>query len=67
MVDARGYSCPMPVVMVRRVVDKDAPSTLEVAVDSRTAVENVTHYAQNAGYQVAVADFEGDFKLTLTK
>ena len=31
------------------------------------SVENVTRFAQSAGYKVAVADFEGDFKLTLTK
>ena len=29
-VDARGYSCPMPVVMVQKAVKADAPATLEV-------------------------------------
>ena len=27
-VDARGYSCPMPVVMVQKAVKADAPATL---------------------------------------
>ena len=40
---------------------------LEVAVDNQCSVENVTRFAQNAGYKVQVSDFEGDFKLTLTK
>ena len=35
--------------------------------NGRRTVENVTRFAQSAGYKVAVADFEGDFKLTLTK
>ena len=67
MVDVRGLSCPMPVVMTRRAVENGNPATLEVLVDSKTALENVTHYANGAGYKVEVTDFEGDFKLTLTK
>ena len=67
MVDARGYSCPTPVIMVQKAVKDGAPASLEVAVDNQCSVENVTRFAQNAGYKVTVSDFEGDFKLTLTK
>ncbi len=67
MVDARGYSCPVPVVMVQKALKDGNPATLEVAVDNQCSVENVTRFAKNAGYKVSVADFEGDFKLTLTK
>lgn len=67
MVDARGYSCPTPVIMVQKVVKDGAPASLEVAVDNQCSVENVTRFARNAGYQVQVSDLDGDFKLTLTK
>ena len=67
MVDARGYSCPTPVIMVQKAVKDGSPSKLEVAVDNQCSVENVTRFAKNAGYQVKVTDFEGDFKLILTK
>ena len=67
MVDARGYSCPTPVIMVQKAVRDGAPATLEVAVDNQCSVENVTRCARNAGYQVQVSDLAGDFKLTLTK
>ena len=67
MVDARGMSCPMPVVMTRNAVEKGHPDKVEVLVDSKTAVENISHYADIVGYKVAVSDFEGDYKLTLTK
>ena len=67
MVDARGYSCPVPVVMVQKALKDGNPATLEVAVDNQCSVENVTRFAKNAGYKVSVADFEGDFELTLTK
>jgi len=53
--------------MVQKAVKEGSPKKLEVAVDNQCSVENVTRFAQSAGYKVAVADFEGDFKLTLTK
>ena len=67
MIDARGFSCPMPVVMVQKELKKSAPAELDVLVDNQTARENVTRYAQHQGYQVAVAEQEGTFTLTLTK
>lgn len=67
MIDARGYSCPMPVVMVQKAVKNGAPNSLEVVVDNQCSVENVQRFARNAGYQVEVQDFAGDYKLILTK
>ena len=62
MIDARGYSCPMPVVMVQNEVKKNAPDTLEVLVDSQTCVENVTRFGEKQGYTVSCASEGGDFR-----
>lgn len=68
MIDARGLSCPMPVVMVQKAVQADSPATLEVLLDNRCSVENVTRFAANSGYTVAVAPADDDeYRLTLTK
>ena len=67
MIYARGYSCPMPVVMVQKEVKKNAPQMLEVLVDDRCAVENVSRFAGGAGYRVSVEDKGADFLLTLRK
>ena len=67
MVDARGYSCPMPVIMVQKAVKDGAPETLEVLVDNQCAVENVTRFARHSGYEVAVTEENGEYTLTLTK
>lgn len=67
MIDARGLSCPIPVVMVQQAVRKDAPASLEVLVDARVAVENISRYAAGEGYQVSVREEGPDFRLTLTK
>ena len=67
MVDARGYSCPTPVIMVQKAVKEGSPKKLEVAVDNQCSVENVTRFGRSAGYEVRVSGLDGDFKLTLTK
>ena len=67
MIDARGYSCPMPVVMVQNEVKKNAPASLDVLVDSMTCVENVTRFAEKQGYKVEYAAEGEDFRLKLNK
>ena len=65
--DARGYSCPRPVVLVQKAVKSDAPAALEVLVDNQCSVENVTRFAENSGYKVSVAVEGQDFRLCLNK
>ena len=67
MIDARGLSGPMPVVMVQNEVKKNAPAELSVMVDNRVAVENITRYATLQPYTVSVADNGEEFTLTLRK
>lgn len=67
MIDARGQSCPIPVVMVQQEVKKNAPASLEVRVDAMVCVENITRYAGNNGYDVAVEAQDDEYLLKLTK
>ena len=66
-VDARGFSCPMPVIMVQKEVKAAAPAELEVLVDEKCAVENVTRFAESQGYTVNWEEQDDDFVLTLRK
>ncbi len=68
MIDARGLACPLPVIQVQRAIEKSHPATLEVLVDNKPAVQNVTRFANHAGYAVEVKELEDDeFSLTLQK
>ena len=67
MVDARGYLCPMPVMMVQKEVKANAPQTLEVLVDDECAKGNVTRFGQSQGYTVEVTDTDDGYKLVLSK
>ena len=66
MLDARGLSCPEPVVMIRKaMMSKDAEYVM--VVDNPTAKENVTRYAEHQGYNVAVAENGDEYTLIITK
>lgn len=64
--DARGLSCPEPVVMIRKAMASQE-SAYEMVVDNMTAKENVTRYAQHQGYQVSVREQDGEYHLSMTK
>jgi len=64
MIDARGRSCPEPVLMLRSAMKKKE-SSYEIMVDNRVSVENITRYARHEGYRVAVDEREGEYLLRL--
>lgn len=67
MIDTRGYSCPIPVIMVQKEIKKSSPAELEVLADNHAAVENITRFAVNQGYEVSAFADGSDFRLTLSK
>lgn len=67
MIDARGLSCPMPILLVQREVKKNTPTALEVLVDNMTAVGNITRFAASQKYSVRIKELDGEWKLILTK
>lgn len=67
-IDARGFACPQPVIMAQKAIKADAPNELQVLVDNKCAVENVTRFGESQGYTVtAVPGSEDDFTVTLHK
>ena len=65
-VDARGLSCPEPVIMTKNALASNE-AAYEVLVDNITAKENVTRFATHQGYQVKVEEKGEDFLLHITK
>lgn len=66
MIDARGRSCPEPVLMLRKAMTSKKAS-YEIIVDNRVSVENITRYGQHEGYRVTVEEREDDYLLRLEK
>lgn len=59
-VDARGFSCPQPVLMTLESIKKENPRELIVLVDTDTSKENVMRAAQSQGYAVKDVAGEGE-------
>lgn len=66
MLDARGLSCPEPVIMIRKAM-LEKESAYEMVVDNPTAKENVTRYAEHQGYAVVATEAAGEYTLKMTK
>ena len=64
MIDARGQLCPMPVIMVQKAA-KENPAEIQVLVDDPCAVDNITRFAGNNGYQITSAPQGEDYLLIL--
>ena len=64
-VDARGYSCPEPVLMTKNALKNGTP--LVVLLDNETPLQNVRRFATNNGYQVTWKEVGEDYELTITK
>lgn len=66
-VDARGLSCPEPVILTRQLLNQTKSGNIQVLVDNNTAKENVTRAAENMGWQVVVQQQDLDIILNLSK
>jgi tRNA 2-thiouridine synthesizing protein A len=52
IVDARGLSCPQPVLMTLTKIKELSLGEIEVIVDNQVSRENVSRAATNAGWQL---------------
>lgn len=67
-IDARGFSCPQPVLMTLEGIKTLGAVTLVIMVDTDTAKENVSRAAESQGWTVQqiTPDSEG-YQLCITK
>lgn len=67
-VDARGLSCPQPVLMTMDEIKKVDKGEIFVLVDTDTSKENVSRAAESQGWQVKDVQSEGEgYKITISK
>lgn len=64
-VDARGLSCPIPVVKTNKTIREHPGVELAVLVDSEVSRENVTRLAGSHGYQVETIRGADECRLVL--
>lgn len=64
--DCRGLSCPEPVIRTKRAI-ADNPKNIEVLVDQRAPLENVSRFLKAMKYNVAAEEKDGEWKIKATK
>ena len=72
--DARGLSCPEPVIMIKNAVDAakvngqiPGGASFTILVDNRTSVENITRFGEHSGLSESSEKNGDDFSVTLKK
>jgi tRNA 2-thiouridine synthesizing protein A len=67
-VDARGLSCPQPVMLASKAIKKLGKGAIEVMVDSGTARDNVSRLGKNSGWTVTVEEQpDSSYRIVLKK
>ena len=66
-IDARGLSCPQPVINAQRKMKEMGSGTFEVIIDTNTSRDNVTRMAENEGWNVQTREEGEDILLILKK
>ena len=68
VVDARGLSCPQPVIITMDEIKKQNSGEIVVLVDTDTSRENVARAAESRGWQVKDTQEEDDgYRITIMK
>jgi tRNA 2-thiouridine synthesizing protein A len=67
-VDARGFSCPQPVLMILEEIKKVDKGEIAILVDTDTSRENVSRAAKSKGWEVREVQEEGEgFRIIIGK
>jgi selenium metabolism protein YedF len=60
-VDARGLSCPAPVLQTKAIVEQEHPDTIRVIVDNAASQQNVERFLKSQGFETALVKEGEDF------
>lgn len=66
IVDARGFSCPQPVIMAQKAI-QDGMFPIEVLVETVTSRENVRRMAEMKGCKVEISSQGDKFQMILRR
>lgn len=67
VVDARGLTCPQPVIMTKKAMGEPGGDDLTTIVNQTVALENVSKLAKSQGYELEVEQKEDDYYIHMTR
>jgi len=66
-VDARGLSCPQPVLETKKALDKASSDVVSILVDTETARNNVERFGKSKGWSASWEEQNGEYKVTFSR
>ncbi|MGA1869285.1 MAG: sulfurtransferase TusA family protein [bacterium] len=66
-IDARGLSCPQPIVLTRNRMKEKGQGIFEVIVDTASSRDNIARLADNEGWNISEKIMGDEFYLTLIR
>ncbi len=67
-VDARGLSCPQPVLMTMDEIKKVSKGEIVILVDTDTSKENVSRSAESQGWQIKdIQEENSGYRITIER
>lgn len=67
-VDARGFSCPQPVLMTLDEIKRVKKGEIEILVDTDTSKENVSRAAGSQGWEIKDIQPDGEgYKISISR
>ena len=67
IVDARGLSCPEPVIRTKKALASLGGGRVDILVDTVTARENVSRYARSQGWTAEAVEEDNHVRVALKK
>ncbi|MEA5014600.1 MAG: sulfurtransferase TusA family protein [Candidatus Limiplasma sp.] len=67
LIDARGLSCPEPVLLTKQALAENAAGDFQVAVSSATARDNVAALLESKGFSPVVEEARGEWLISISK
>ena len=67
VIDARGLSCPQPVLLAKKMTDSNLYYTFKVLVDDMAAFENISALAKSFNLTVSHEKMVDHIEMTLLK
>jgi len=61
--DARGLSCPAPVLMAKKALEESHLQEINIVVDNEASMENVSRFLTSRSFTVEVVPQGGDFQI----
>lgn len=67
VIDARGLSCPQPVVLTKQALDNNDVNEVLTIVDNKTALENVSRMVKTMKLESMIDEKEGNYYINITR